>query len=686
MASKEKREGIISRAQRRRTVAEPPASSWASAERRWFLIIAGSALVLRWLYLAQIGEIPLFHELAGDARTYDQWGARIAAGDWFGTGVFYQAPLYPYFLGVLQFLFGHNLWLIRFMQILMGAVSCGLIFLVATRLFSLRAGIIAGVLLATYAPAIFFDGLIEKSILDLFLLATLLWLMTQPGDRGTARRWLIIGLIVAFLGLSRENALVLIPILLLWIAFHSRVTALPIKFRWMGLFIVGLMIVLMPVGLRNYVAGGEFKLTTSQFGPNFFIGNNPKADGTYESVRQVILEPQLEGSDAKRLAEQKLGRSLRPGEVSEYWSGRAWAFIEDQPSAWLRLLTRKWLMVWNAREIEDSDDFYIYQQWSGLLALLAKLNHFGILTPLAFAGICFTAGHWRRLWWLYLMVLGFAAAVAVFYVFGRYRYPLVPMLVLFAGAGMAGLFERYHAGRWRSLAIVALVMCATATVVNWPLYKFSGPGPAGYNNLSNAFYKQGRAQEAIGYAQQAIAIDPDYGVAFYNLGNMFANQGRLDRAQKHFERALTLYPNYADAHSNLGQLLAQRGEVAAGVDHFRKAIELNPTIARAHLNLGIVYAQQGNARAALTRLQTAARLTPDAPEAHFAVGRVHAALGEFDRAADAFAIVLRLEPGNAEAHQSMAEVLSQLGKRAEAARHYDQAVKLLRLRQGAGAR
>jgi hypothetical protein len=37
----------------------------------------------------------------GDARGYDQWAQRLADGDWIGTEVFYQAPLYPYFLGVI---------------------------------------------------------------------------------------------------------------------------------------------------------------------------------------------------------------------------------------------------------------------------------------------------------------------------------------------------------------------------------------------------------------------------------------------------------------------------------------------------------------------------------------------------------------------------------------------------------
>src|SRR5690349_5886962 len=94
------------------------------SELLWPAAIFFTALILRLVYLMQIQSIPLFYKLAGDGRTYDEWAQRIAAGDWLGQGVFYQAPLYPYFLGVLQIVFGHNLWLIRFFQVLLGALSC----------------------------------------------------------------------------------------------------------------------------------------------------------------------------------------------------------------------------------------------------------------------------------------------------------------------------------------------------------------------------------------------------------------------------------------------------------------------------------------------------------------------------------------------------------------------------------
>jgi hypothetical protein len=160
------RKEIRSRARRRCTGAEAnkAPTSPKNIQTFWLFGICGGAFLLRLIYLAQIESIPLFYDLAGDGWTYDAWGKRIAAGDWLGEGVFYQAPLYPYFLGVVHLLFGPSLWPVRILQLVLGSVACALIFLVGDRLFSRAAGITAALVLACYAPAMFFEGLIEKSV------------------------------------------------------------------------------------------------------------------------------------------------------------------------------------------------------------------------------------------------------------------------------------------------------------------------------------------------------------------------------------------------------------------------------------------------------------------------------------------------------------------------------------------
>jgi hypothetical protein len=68
------------------------------------------AFVVRLVYLQQLKRSPLFDVFMGDAAGYDAWAREIAAGDWLGKTVFYQAPLYPYFLGTWYTVAGTSRW------------------------------------------------------------------------------------------------------------------------------------------------------------------------------------------------------------------------------------------------------------------------------------------------------------------------------------------------------------------------------------------------------------------------------------------------------------------------------------------------------------------------------------------------------------------------------------------------
>jgi 4-amino-4-deoxy-L-arabinose transferase-like glycosyltransferase len=170
---------------RRREALRPiqPAagSSWTGGALP-FAIVFFVALAFRLIHLWQIRRAPFFELLIGDARAYDIWAQRIAAGDWIGQEVFYQAPLYAYFLGVIYRVIGHDLAVVRPIQCVLGSAACVLVAAAGTRFISRPVGLAAGLMLALYAPAIFFDGLIQKSALDLILLATMLWILA---------RWLI---------------------------------------------------------------------------------------------------------------------------------------------------------------------------------------------------------------------------------------------------------------------------------------------------------------------------------------------------------------------------------------------------------------------------------------------------------------------------------------------------------------
>src|SRR5262245_37102053 len=231
-----------------RSVAARPRVGWAAAAAIFAL-----ALAVRLIHVWQIRRAPFFTVLMGDARAYDEWAQRIARGEWLGHEVFYQAPLYPYFLGTLYGIAGRDLMVVRLCQAIIGSLSCMLLGLAASRLFSRQAGVIAGLGLALYAPAIFFDGLLQKSVLDVFFVSLAIWLLSALVEEPRKRlSWFSLGLAIGALTLTRENAIVFVGVTLLW-SLARRQLPRQVRVAAAGMFLLGLALVLFPVAIRNSV-------------------------------------------------------------------------------------------------------------------------------------------------------------------------------------------------------------------------------------------------------------------------------------------------------------------------------------------------------------------------------------------------------------------------------------------------
>jgi len=673
-------------------------------------IIFTLALLVRILHIWQIRRAPFFGVLMGDARGYDEWAQRIAGGDWIGTDVFYQAPLYPYMLGVVYSIAGHSLFAVRICQAILGSASCVLLGLSAARLFSNRAGLIAGLILAFYAPAIFFDGLIQKSVLDVFFICLTLWLMSvlssTPGQPRSAPAFLALGLALGALALTRENALVLVAVVGLWIA-----TTPVSRVRGLAAFALGLALVLLPVAVRNYAVGGGFYLTTSQFGPNLYIGNNPRSDGTYMALRYGRGAPEYERQDATELAEHALGRTLTPAEVSSFWTDRAVEFISSQPGAWLKLVGRKFALLWNADEMLDTESQETYAEWSLPLRALSWIGHFGILAPLAFFGAMVLWPDRRRLWVFYAMTAAYAASVILFYVFARYRFPLVPFLVLFAatalsligdqlfftGAGAPPPARTYadapsrlsadakgH-GRRRSVierlstAIPAPVIIATAIAAvfsNWPMLSKTRMQAITENNLAAALQEDGRLEDAIAHYQRASAIEPDYAPAYSNMGVALRAAGQLERAVASYRQALALQADYPDAHYNLANALLEQNKPEEAAEHFRIALQSIPGSAGTHNNLAIALASQGKVEEAIAEFRAALAAEPDSAKTHRNLGNALSEAGRTQEGVEHLRRAIALDPKDPAAHYDLGSELLQASQFAEAASEFRESLKL----------
>ncbi len=575
-----------------------------------------AALCLRAAYLWQVWDSPSVRYPMGDSLAYHEAALGVLAGEWPGEHVFYQDPLYPYFLAGLYRVFGPGSPGVLLAQALLGAATVLLVYRVARRLFGPREALLAGAVAAVYPVFLFYDALLLKVSLSLFLLTLALDLLLWADAGGGARAWLSAGFATGLATLTRGNYLVFLPVLLAWV-WLSRPTGAPRRARAAGGVALGLGLAIAPVTLHNFAASGDVVLVTSQAGQNFYIGNHRgNATGIYKAPPFVRAHAHHEEEDFRAEAERRTGRSLSPGELSRYWLREGLAEIRADPAHFARHTLRKLRLLGNDFEVPDNQSFGFFRDHVSPLLRL-PLPGFGAVLPLALCGMAFA---WRqRSARLLLLLVGvYAATLVVFYDLSRYRVPLVPVLLVFAAHAVFGIASRVRARRWRSLAPAAVFLA-----VSYPV------------------------------AYQEIAQD-DYSFYRANLGIAHATRAREARA-----RAAALRESGDEVGARAA--LAREEELARQAEsELRKGLDTRLRNARLQRALRDHLAERTAGLEALGELEGAAAaaaalvaLDPDDPEAQTRLGALYARLGDDARARAHLTRALLLRPGYPPARQAL---------------------------------
>ncbi len=342
---------------------------------------------------------------------------------------------------------------------------------------------------------------------------------------------------------------------------------------------------------------------------------------------------------------------MSPGEVSDYWLGRALEYIRSQPGDWLRLTGVKLLLTLNAAEIADTESLDVYAEYSRVLRALSWFD-FGLVLPLAVFGIWQSRANWRRLTLLYAVLLVLLISVAVFFVLARYRYPAVPAAMLFAACGvsaLAGLRAKAEVIR----AIPGLLLAVAAALVTHASL------PSIYRdttlfNVGLGYLKTGRPSDAIPWLQQAVQRAPDDAAAYFALGDAYTRMGQFAQSVEALRNAARMNPGDADTRNalaaslnNLGMALSYRDHAERAISTLRESLALRPDDAPTHNNLGLALHGAGRVGEAVQELRSAVRLEPDYAEAHANLAMMLEATGAIDEAKAHFATAVRLQPDHA---------------------------------------
>jgi Tfp pilus assembly protein PilF len=103
-----------------------------------------------------------------------------------------------------------------------------------------------------------------------------------------------------------------------------------------------------------------------------------------------------------------------------------------------------------------------------------------------------------------------------------------------------------------------------------------------YANLGGVLANAGRTDEATRVLEAGVAMPVKPGenymraVMSSTLGVIAARQGRAQDARRYFQQAIDMDPNFAVGHAYLAHVQMKAGEVASAQDHARRALEIDP--------------------------------------------------------------------------------------------------------------
>jgi tetratricopeptide (TPR) repeat protein len=546
----------------------------------WAAVVFTLSLVAHGFYVYETAAHPFFTFPLVDSQTYDVQAWSIRDHGWLGSKIFWQAPLYPYFLAFFYQFFerDYRFFDIRIVQALMAALNALLLYRIGRRRIGLAVGVGAGLAAAFYAPLVYFDTEMLAPVLIVFFYSLMaITLDKATGQTGTGRPaadghdawWLGAGLLNGLAALAHGLALLIAPL----IFFHALLRK-PVSARRLlaaGLFGLGVAAMIAPVTIRNRLVGGEWVLISHNGPINLFIGNHPDYD------RMVELRPGTEWSSLQKALDEA-GIDTVSGEARHFLEATL-ANARTHPGALARVWLKKIRLLLHADEIRRNFPIYPIRDYSAFMRLslwkwrgpggvLGLGFPFGIVLPLALIGWWTLRRVGLRLTAVELILVGHVAANLLFFICSRYRVPIAPFLVLYAAAAV------HWAARERIWRPAALRRNAWLVAAALAVFLFSNAGLTPMGNardrgeyqffLGLVAHKHRRQhKEALEHCQAALRDLPEFTEARTLLGVLYCDHfNEPDKALEQFDWLLERNPGNMELLFYKAVALARKGERA----------------------------------------------------------------------------------------------------------------------------
>lgn len=165
-------------------------------------------------------------------------------------------------------------------------------------------------------------------------------------------------------------------------------------------------------------------------------------------------------------------------------------------------------------------------------------------------------------------------------------------------------------------------------------------------SLGSFYLNGGNVDEAIGYFNKSVSIDPNYYLAFNGLGLAYSMKGKFEESVKYFQKCLAINPAFSEARNNLGIVYQEMGLVDKAESEFKIAAAAKNYNSKElpYYNLARLYFRQEKLQAALTYIQKALEVDSSMAMAYNLKGLVLEKLNDFGEAIKSYEKALEIIP------------------------------------------
>ena len=432
----------------------------------------------------------------------------------------------------------------------------------------------------------------------------------------------------------------------------------------MAALVLGLVLVIAPVTVRNRVVGGEWVLISHNAGINFYIGNNPDYD------RTTKIRPGSDWLELTGMPEREAGVTTKSG-ASRYFFGRSWDYLRADPAGYFSLQLHKLYLFWRGDEIPRNLDPYFARHQSWLLQALMWVRGlafpFGLVSPLALIGLFIYLRHPGSRSpagdLILLFVATYVLAVVLFFVTGRYRLPVIPPLLLFAGYAVTRL--RLLRGRRLAGALLPLGLLIVGLNAGAPAVDAEGNAQE-YVYLGQAYVGEGMLANALRQYRRALELEPAHEIALEDMGTVHARRGEYPQAAASWERLLHHDPDHVRVRRYLAKLSFEAGDYARAARHYEHLIREDPDRAILHARLAQARSQTGELEGAAAAYRRALQLDPEAWPLHRQLASLEIRRRNFDGALPHVRALAARAGVDSIAHREVGAFFEQMGMTKEA--------------------